>query len=494
MLNLRAYQETSLKSLREGFRAGIKTQILYMPTGGGKTEVAISLLNATAAKGKRAAMILDRRILVEQTSARLDKYKIEHSVIMAGHWRWRPHEKIQICSAQTLEKCESFPEFDLIIVDECHTTRKQVTDFIKNTGIRSIGLSASPFTSGLGKTYQNVICEVTTSELVNAGSLAPLKVFIAKEIDMAGAKKIAGEWTQNEVTERGIKITGDIVSEWVKKTHEFFDKPQKTIVFCAGVAHGADLQNRFNDAGYNFISISYRDDDEYKRDVIREFSKPDSTITGLIATDILTKGFDVADVKIGISARPFTKSFSSHVQQMGRVMRSCEGKEFSLWLDHSGNFIRFRDDWSDLFFNGVSELDDGKERAKKEPSDKEKEAAKCPKCSALWPSKSDICSHCGHVRERKNEVQVKAGEMVALGGTPTPKNEKYDAAYKESFYQQLLKYAKDRGYKDGWAYHKYHAMFKIYPPWKKTEADFISKNVLNFITNLNIKRSYRKRA
>ena len=68
-----------------------------------------------------------------------------------------------------------------------------------------------------------------------------------------------------------------------------------------------DLSKKFAEAGYNFVSISYKDDDAYKREVIEEFSKPDTSINGLIATDILTKGFDVPDVKIGVSARPFSK-------------------------------------------------------------------------------------------------------------------------------------------------------------------------------------------
>lgn len=492
MLKLREYQEKSLESLRNGFKSGHKTQILYMPTGGGKTESALSLLLATANKGNRAAMILDRRILVDQTSARLDKYGIDHGVLMAGHWRWRPHENIQICSAQTLEKCEFLPDLDLIIVDEAHTVRAHTKNIINNLGLRAVGLTASPFTKGLGSLYQNIVCDVTTENLVNTGSLVPLKVFVAKEIDMTGAKKVAGEWSQSEATERGIKITGDILAEWVGKTFAFFGKPEKTIVFCAGVAHGEDLQRRFNEAGYNFISISYRDDDEFKREVIAEFSKPDSDIVGLIATDVLTKGFDVPDVKIGISARPFSKSFSSHVQQMGRVMRSFPGKSFSLWLDHSGNYLRFRDDWEDLYHNGVHVLDDGKEKPKKEPTPKEKEAAKCPKCSALWPPKSDTCSNCGHVRQRKNDVLVNAGELVEIAGT-TKKDEKYSSAYKESFYHQLLRYAKTKGYKDGWAYHKYHDKFKIYPPWAKKEADFVSKEVQDFIISQNIRNAKRKR-
>ena len=92
--------------------------------------------------------------------------------------------------------------------------------------------------------------------------LVPLKVFIAKEINMDGAKKVAGEWSPTETTKRGMQITGDIVVEWEKKTHEIFGKPAKTIVFCSGVAHGADLAQKFGDRGYNFINISYRDDDQ----------------------------------------------------------------------------------------------------------------------------------------------------------------------------------------------------------------------------------------
>jgi hypothetical protein len=178
------------------------------------------------------------------------------------------------------------------------------------------------------------VCGSTNDWLVDNHWLTPLKVFIAKEIDMSGAKKVAGEWSQDIATKRGMQITGDIVQEWIKKTHEIFGRPRKTIVFCSGVAHGADLVEQFAQNGYNFVSISYKDDDVFKKQAIEDFAKPDTEIHGLIATDILTRGFDVSDVMIGVSARPFSKSFSSHVQQMGRVMRPYEGKEFAVWLDH----------------------------------------------------------------------------------------------------------------------------------------------------------------
>lgn len=413
-LELRDYQAGSLDALRHGFAAGHRVQMLYAPTGSGKTETAIALMDATAQKGNRVAMILDRRVLCDQTSKRLEKYSIDHGVLMAGHWRYRPGEHIQVCSAQTLEKRGSFPGLQLLVVDEAHTTRQSTAEFIRNNPkIRVVGLSASPFTKGLGDIYTNVVNATTTKALVGTGQLSPLRVFVTTPIDMSGAKKIGGEWSSAEASKRGIKITGDVVSEWVKKTHEIFGEPRKTIVFASGVAHGVDLAQGFAEAGYNFVSISYKDDDDFKADVLADFCRPETSINGIIATDILTKGFDQADVCIGISARPFTKSFSSHVQQLGRVMRPHESKEHSIWLDHSGNILRFSDQWDELYESGVSELHEGgDEKTKPEPTNDEKEAAKCPKCSSFWPRNADVCPNCGFVHVKRNAVVSVAGEMT----------------------------------------------------------------------------------
>lgn len=463
MLQLRDYQAAGIDGLRAGFMSGHRVQMLYAPTGGGKTEIAIELMRQVAAKGRRCAMVLDRIVLVDQTSQRLQKYGIDHGVLQAGHWRYRPYERIQICSAQTLEKRGSFPDMDLMIVDEAHCTRDATAQLIGASDIKTVGLSASPFTKGLGAIYTNVVPTATTAQLIGEGMLCPLKVFVAREIDMSGAKKVAGEWSDKEVTERGIKITGDIVSEWVQKTHDLFGGPKKTIVFCASVAHGQDLAQKFAEAGFNFVSVSYKDDDELKRKIFEDFAKPDTKIHGLIAVDVLTKGFDVPDVCVGISARPFSKSFSSHVQQMGRVMRRFDGKEFALWLDHSGNYLRFREDWDDLVENGPGPLDDGKEKAKPEPTPKDKAEAKCPKCGHLWGN-DDMCPHCGFVRARRNMIVATDGMLLALDGSPLKQSTKRPSrGEKQQFFCELLTRAEEKGYKSGWVANKYKTKFGVWP-------------------------------
>lgn len=459
MLQLREHQVAVVEGLRKGFKDGHRCQLLYAPTGFGKTEVAMHIMSEVAKNYKKAAIVLDRIVLVEQTSLRLGKYGIDHGVMQSGHWRWRPNERIQVCSAQTLEKRQKTPDIDLLMIDECHVQRASMVKFIKNNPqIKVIGLTATPFTKGLGDVYTHVVGASSTGELIQNGWLTPLKVFVAKEIDMKGAKKVAGEWSADEVKQRGMKITGDIVAEWVKKTHEVFGKPVKTIVFCSGVDHGRDLEKQFNEAGYNFVSISYKEDDDFKRMTIEQFAKPDSEINGLIATDILTRGFDVPDVRIGVSARPFSKSFSSHVQQLGRVMRPCEGKEFGLWLDHSGNYVRFMDDWDELYHDGVKRLKDGGEKAKKEPTEREKKEAKCPACNIVWTFPDTKCGNCGYIRPQRHKIAEVPGELQELAAA-----NKSLKINNQDFYSQLLYYARSKGFKDGYAAQKYKEKFGVFP-------------------------------
>jgi DNA repair protein RadD len=482
MLELRPHQQDVVDKLAQGFADGHRCQLLYAPTGFGKTEVAMAIMKTASSSYKKTAMILDRIVLVNQTSTRLARYQINHGVMQGDHWRYRPMERIQICSAQTLEKRDNFPKPDLMIIDECHVQRKQVIDYIKsNPQMQVIGLTATPFTKGLGDVYTHVVGAKATGAMIEDGWLTPLRIYIAKEIDMTGATKVAGEWSQNEVSTRGMKITGDIVTEWIKKTHEVFGKPVKTVVFCSGVEHGRDLERQFAEQGYNFVAISYKEDGEFKEETIDDFSKPDTKIHGLIATDILTKGFDVPDVMIGVSARPFSKSFSSHVQQMGRVMRPYEGKKFGVWLDHSGNYLRFRKEWDELFEEGVTELDsESAEKTKKEPTEKEKKEAKCPACSVLWTWSSNVCGACGYEKPIKAVASV-PGELQELQA-----NGDKSRQINQDFYSELIYFARMRGYKEGWAAYKYKEKFGVMPRGLTTAPKAPSQATVRWVQSRNI--------
>ena len=422
-LVLRPYQTESIERLRDGYRSGHRSQLLVAPTGAGKTAIATHLMMQARERQTRTVFIVDRVNLVDQTSAALDRYSVPHGIVQASHWRRTHWEPIQICSAQTLEKRGFFPDLKFLIVDEAHCMRKQTNELIRNRpDLRVLGLTATPFADGMAKLYTNIVNVTTTDELIAEGFLSPVKIYAAVKPDMTGAKVVAGEWTDKEIEQRGRAIIGDIVTEWVAKTQQHFGGPVKTIVFSASVDHGGELCEAFNAAGHNFQQISYKDaNDDRRRELIAEFRKPDSTITGLVACEVFTKGFDVPDVLCGIAARPYRKSFSSHIQQIGRVLRPADGKAFALWLCHSGNVIRFHEDMLDLFANGVSGLDDGKldQKTRKEPDESTKDAIKCAACGYILPPSAHACPACGHERKRK-QVEVASGSMVVVGGKEVP--------------------------------------------------------------------------
>lgn len=458
---LRPYQIESVERLRQGVRDGHRSQLLCAPTGSGKTIIAAYLMAEANKKFSRVGFVVDRVNLVDQASAVLSDYGIEHGVIQAGHWRWRPQERVQVCSAQTLEKRGFFPGMNLLIVDEAHCVRKQTAQLIKNNpDVRVLGLSATPFTKGLKDLYTNIVNVTTTDQLVADGHLVPLTLYAAKAIDMTGAKVMAGEWAERDIEERGMKIVGDIVGEWVDKTTKHYGGPVKTIAFSATVDHGEELCRQFSEAGFNFQQISYRDaNEERRRELIAEFRKPDSEIHGLVSCEVFTKGFDVPDILCGISARPYRKSFSSHIQQLGRVMRPFPGKKDALWLCHSGNLLGFAEGMFDLFANGVLDLDDGKrdQTVRKEPTAREKELFACS-CGFMMPKGAVRCPACGKERPaRVSMVENVDGEMVALNGPRAPKEERQEV------YAQLRHIALDRGYKEGWAAHKYKEKFGVWP-------------------------------
>lgn len=416
-LSLRPYQLASVQSLREGIKAGHTHQVLNLPTGGGKTVIATHLLREAVQKRSKCAFVVDRVVLIDQVSQAMDDYGVPHGIIQAAHWRWRPYETAQVCSAQTLHK-RGFPDdLDLLVIDECHVTHKSWVEYLAaHPKTVVIGLTATGFVPGLGKMFSNIVNVTTTNKLIADGFLVPIRMYAAKQIDMTGAKIVAGEWSEREIEQRGSKIVGDIVAEWASKTQEYFGKPVKTLVFSATVPHGDELCRQFQAAGFNFQQLSYRDgSDDTRRKIIEEFRKPDSTIHGLVSCEVLVKGFDVPDVLCGVSARPYRKSLSSHIQQLGRVMRTSPGKEYSLWLDHTGNAVRFKERTDRIFENGVTHLDTGEkgEKVAAEPTKEEAKEITC-QCGYILGGWEKECPSCGKVRRQRSLVEAVPGKLIAL--------------------------------------------------------------------------------
>lgn len=411
-LQLREAQQQVIADVSAAFRAGHKRVMVSAACGFGKTELATAMLAATRDHGKRGAFVCDRRSLVGQTSERFDKYGLPHGVLMADHWRFRPSEPVQVCSVQTLQR-RRWPETSLIVVDEAHVLHGAVRAKLEMKDCYVIGLSATAVTPGLGKYFDTVVNAPPTNRLIEQGLLVPLRIFSCAEPDMAGVPVVAGEWQERATEERALRVVGDVVAEYLRHGEN-----GKFIGFGASIAHCEELQRQFLAAGVNVALYTANDKDDDRDEIVREFRKPDSAIRGVLSVEALTRGFDVADVQVLILARPLRNSLAVHVQMLGRVMRTAEGKTGALVLDHSGNCARFWVEQCDLFENGVQELDSGRKKAKtKEQPREEAQPRKCPSCGHLHrPARS--CPACGHEYPQPAAPEHVPGtlkELVAAG-------------------------------------------------------------------------------
>ena len=388
--------------------------MLCAPTGAGKTVIAAEMLRSARGRGKRGLMVADRIALVDQTSRALHEYGVPHGVLQGDRIEGRG-AAILVCSAQTLERRRFWPACDLLIVDEAHAVRKGTSDFIKQMDGYVVGLSATPFTRGLGRLYDGVVNVVSTNTLIEGGWLAPPRIFVGVEIDMRGADTTSrGEWRDRDIEKRGMSIVGDIVSTWVEKVHEHFGGPVKTLVFTATTAYGAELCERFQRAGYDFRQSTYRDNAQETQEIVSAFRN--DQFTGLVSVDKFTKGFDDPSVKCLIMARPFRRSFAAYIQQLGRGLRPFLDKDYCLVLDHAGNAHGFARQTAQFFDIGVERLDLG---AKKRTQIRDEGADRldivCSGCGFVLEADNENCPACGRDRpRRRSKVIESSGRMTEV--------------------------------------------------------------------------------
>jgi superfamily II DNA or RNA helicase len=294
-----------------------------------------------------------------------------------------------------------------------------------------LALSATPFTPGLGKVFTNLINAATMNDLVNLGILVPMRIFSCRKPDMSGAETSGGEWTEKAAEERELVIVGDVVREWTR-----FAENRKTIVFGATILHCEEMTRQFNEAGIPAATFCADTPDDERARILREFSY--GKIRVLVSVEALAKGFDVKDIGCVCDCRPLRKSLSTAIQMWGRGLRSSPDthKEDCYLLDFSGNIIRFADDFSRIYFNGLDKLDDGEKLDKEIRKDEEREAKSCPKCGYTPMGKR--CVGCGYEPAPKALEPHLPGEMTEI----KLKNGQVMAADKVDLFCQLATYIK----------------------------------------------------
>ena len=479
---LRPHQQRAIDGLKQSLMAGHRRPMLQAPTGAGKTVIAAHVVAGALAKGKRLAFCVPSIGLIDQTFERFVENGIDPAamgVIQGNHpWR-RPGAPIQIATAQSLARRDR-PDVDLIVIDEAHVMHKVYQTWMDEQPDRMfIGLSATPWAKGLGKRFDDLIKPTSTQELIDLGMLSKFRVFAPSHPDLSGVRTVAGDYHEGDLAEAMSKahIVADVVTQWLVR-----GEGRPTLCFAVNRAHAQLLAMQFNEAG---VPTAYIDADtpREERDIIGK-RLASGEIKVVCNIGCLTTGIDW-DVRCLILARP-TKSEMLFVQIIGRALRTADGKDYAIILDHSDTHLRLgmvTDIDRDALDDGTAKSSSSKRKEKRAAMPRE-----CNNCAGLIPAGMYQCPCCGTVAPPPTGVTVGDGDLAEIGGETTSSVlEILRGLGKQRVYSELVGICEERGKKMGWADHTYREIFGVWPRSVFKIGTPASPPVLAYVRHKNIR-------
>lgn len=461
-MQLRPHQEKAIQMLRESFSSGAKRPLVCAPCAFGKTHLAAYLCKGAQDKGGRVLFICDRIRLVDQTQDVFQSWGCYFGIIQSDHHLTDYSAPIQICSIQTLARriADGYdPNPTLIIVDECHVAYNSVQEiFAKYPKAKVIGLSATPYSKGLGLIYDDLLIPATTQSLLDDGFLTPITYYGGAKADLKGIKRRSLSTGGSDydpialgkaVEEQSEKLTGDIIKNWLAHGEN-----RQSIAFTPSIKHSQHLCEMFRAAGISAAHIDgYMDHQERQK----LFDAHDSgEIKILSCSMLLSVGFDSISTSCLLDCYP-TASKILFQQRAGRIMRLAPGKETAIYLDHAGN-VTDRHGLVEWMIPEKLSTNEKKFKEEKQIRKQEKETKLCPDCGRIIISLKCACGF--EFTPKKPALDSTQEILVRIKGKKATPS---DRIYMGKFYSSLLKLSREWGFRDGWAAHKYKERFGVWP-------------------------------
>jgi DNA repair protein RadD len=464
------YQVAAVRAFHDRIAAGYRAPLLVSPTGGGKTVVAADIVRSMPDGEKRTLVLVHRRELVTQTSAKLQDVGLPHGIIQAGTPP-SPIYDVQVASIQTLHAravrrdIMPLPPADLVWVDEAHHVVARTYSEIVAAYPDAIllGSTATPCRgdgSGLGGIFDTIIETPQVADLIKLGRLVPTRVYAPIDPDLKGVHTVAGDYNEGQLAERmdRAELVGDIVAHWHK-----FGQRRKTVVFAVNVAHSLHVRDEFVRSGVRAEHIDGSTPKDVRDAILARLASGE---TDLVSNcQVLTEGWDAPTVGCIMLARP-TKKMGLFRQMVGRGLRTADGKTDLILLDHSGAVYRhgFPEDevaWTldpDAKPVNRTERNRGNGNGSDGPT-----ILECSRCSALRIS-GRACEHCGFLPQRRPEgVEIADGELGEVRqrrAVPTV----YGPEERIRWHRMLVWIGRENGYKPTWAAVNFKEKFGAWPP------------------------------
>lgn len=337
-----------VKSVMEMREKQIDRALLLSSTGTGKSLASAFMLREM--KAKKALFIVHREQIAKQT---LKSFKRVFGTsktygLLSGNSREFGAEflfaTMQMMSKDEILSYYTPEEFDVIILDECHhagaESYQKIMRYFKPKFW--LGMTASPDTNqyDIYSIFNHHIAyEIRLQQALEEDLLCPFHYLGITDLE------INGEVFDDNA---GVKNFSNLISDArvdyvIEKAnyYGFSGDRVKGLIFCSRKDEAKELSMKFNERGLRTEVLTGEDNQERRENVIARLTddeKIDNQLDYIFTVDIFNEGVDIPEINQVIMLRP-TQSPVVFVQQLGRGLRKCEGKEYVVVLDFIGNYM-----------------------------------------------------------------------------------------------------------------------------------------------------------
>ena len=232
--------------------------------------------------------------------------------------------------------------FNYIVIDEFHHAvndqYQRIVNYFKPQFL--LGLTATPERMDGRNIYEicdyNVPYEISLKEAINKGMLVPFHYYgIFDDTDYSKLHIVRGRYDEKELNETYI---GNV--HRYELIYKYYCKygSRQALGFCCSKEHAREMAKEFSSRGIPSVAVFSDASGEYteKRNVAIQKLK-NGEIRVIFSVDMFNEGVDITSVDMVMFLRP-TESPIVFLQQLGRGLRKCRGKEFLNVLDFIGNY------------------------------------------------------------------------------------------------------------------------------------------------------------
>ena len=330
--------EALTQTRADGFRAGMVT----MATGLGKTWLAA--FDAARPEVTRVLFVAHREEILRQSRDVFRRVIPSASLGLYYGEEKQPDADMVFASVQTLSRnIDRFPAdaFDYIVVDEFHhaaaaSYRKLLDHFIPGF---LIGLTATPDRMDgadlLSLCADNLVYECDLVEGIRRGELVSFHYWgVPDPVDFEPIPWRNGKFDL-EALEAAVETNDRAQSsfdEWQTR------RGSRTLAFCVSQRHADFSRDFFRARGIRCASVHSGATSDPRHETIGALRAGDLEV--IFSVDIFNEGFDVPDIDTVLMLRP-TESPIVFLQQLGRGLRTLEGKNALTVIDFIGNHRSF---------------------------------------------------------------------------------------------------------------------------------------------------------